>query len=72
VDNPFKPLGVDRNNVVHTHDSGQILDHIIALPSGEKNTGDINVEVSVHNIDLTNISDHYPVHGIIYDTGDEC
>ena len=66
VDNPFKPLGVDRNNVVHTHDSGQILDHIIALPSGgQKNTGDINVEVSVHNIDLTNISDHYPVHGKI-------
>lgn len=56
---PFCTIGIECNNTIYTHDSGNLLDHIAPLHS------DINVDVSVDQIDLTNTSDHFPVHGAI-------
>ena len=67
VENPFVPLDVRCNNIIRTHDSNMILDHIIPLKScrrGNINV-DVSVDVSVDDIDLTNISDHYPVHAVL-------
>ena len=43
----------------HTHQSGKILDHVISVQN------DTKLNVTVDYINLENVSDHYPVNGIL-------
>ena len=56
---PFSQMDCSPNNIIHTHDSGRILDHIVSIHK------DIPLDITVDHIDINNVSDHYPVHAII-------
>ena len=59
LSNPFTLMRVPVNLKSHSHHSGKLLDHVISVQN------DINLNVSVDYINLKNVSDHYPVNGVL-------